>query len=378
MANVLWIGTFDPNFARNRKLARLLELGGHRVDVVNRFIWGNRRYEIANERKSGLALRAVRAYLELVWRMARAPRPDLVLIGYPGWFDMLLLGSLARLRRLPVVFDIFIGAHDTVVGDRRLVSPRSVVARFLLAADRWSIRLATRTIADTPAHAAFFATLAGITPARFDVVPLGAQDDVFRPQPDVEAEDDLVLFHGTFIGLQGLDTIVRAAKLLEDDGIRVRLLGSGQEQPMVDALLAELAPSNVEAVGLVPLDEVPRHIASAAVCLGIFGTSDKASRVIPNKLYECLAVGRPVLTGATDAVAATFRDEVAVTPVGDPEALARSLRALLADPARRAEMAERGHQRYLDEFEEHALARLLDGVLSRATVGAGGLSASER
>jgi glycosyltransferase involved in cell wall biosynthesis len=367
MAHVLWIGTFDPSFARNRKLARLLELGGHRTDVVNRFIWGDRRYEIPTGSKIGLSIRAVGAYVSLAWRLVRAPRPDLVLVTYPGWFDMLVLGGLARARRIPVVFDVFIAVHDTVVSDRRLVPEGSLKARVLLAADRWSMRLASRVIADTPAHADFFAEQSGVARSRVDVVGLGAQDDVFAPMPEVTPEDDLVVFHGTFIGLQGLETIVRAAKQLEPDGIRVRLVGSGQDQTVVDALVEELHPINLEVVGMVPLEEVPRHIASAAVCLGIFGTSEKAGRVVPNKLYECLAVGRPVLTGDTAAIASAFDGEVAVAPVGDPDALAAAIRGLLADPVRRADLARRGRARYLADFEERELARLLDGVIERVT-----------
>lgn len=367
MARVLWIGTFDPGFARNRKFARLLELGGHDVDIVNRSIWGKDRYQIPNSNKVGLAFRAAVAYVRLGWMLVMRRRPDVVLISYPGWFDSIVLGALARLRRLPVVFDVFISLYDTAVSDRALMDGTRLTARALAQVDRASMRMATRVIADTPAHAEYFVGAAGIDAADVDVVWLGADDQVFVPQPGVEPEDDLVVFHGTFIGLQGLETIVRAAKLVEPDGIRVRLVGSGQEQPMVDALVAELGPTNLEALGMVDLAAVPRHIASAALCLGIFGTSSKAGRVIPNKLYECLAVGRPVLTADTPAIGATFDDEVAVVPPGDPEALAGAIRSLLADPDRRQLMARLGHERYLADFDEVALAHRFDRVLTDAT-----------
>ena len=55
---------------------------------------------------------------------------------YPGWFDVLLLAVLARVRRMPVVFDIFISLYDTVVSDRELAAPRSVLGRTCRLVDR--------------------------------------------------------------------------------------------------------------------------------------------------------------------------------------------------------------------------------------------------
>jgi hypothetical protein len=62
-------------------------------------------------------------------------------------------------------------------------------------------------------------------------------------------------------------------------------------------LLNELAPANVETIERVPLEQLPNEIAAATICLGVFGTSDKAHWVAPHKVFECAAVGRPIITG---------------------------------------------------------------------------------
>ena len=82
---------------------------------------------------------------------------------------------------------------------------------------------------------------------------------MFRPQPDIEPVPNLVVFHGTFVPLQGLPTIVHAAKLLESDGIRFRIVGDGQERPAVESLSRELDVRNIELAGRVPLHDVPRE-----------------------------------------------------------------------------------------------------------------------
>ena len=126
---------------------------------------------------------------------------------------------------------------------------------------------------------------------------------------------------------------------------------------------AELDASNVELPGRVPLQEMPREIAAASLCLGIFGTSAKAARVVPNKVFECLAVGRPIVTADTPAIRDALQGQVAVVPAGAPEALAREIRALLADPTRLATLAAAGHERYRRDYSEEALGKLLAGYV---------------
>jgi glycosyltransferase involved in cell wall biosynthesis len=218
-------------------------------------------------------------------------------------------------------------------------------------------------LADTPSHADYFVRSTGISTERVQVLGLGAQEDVFRPQPGVAPIPGLVAFHGTFIPLQGLPTIIRAAKLLEGTGIRFRIVGDGQERPTIDKLVAELGASNVELPGRVPREQVPHEIAAASLCLGIFGTSDKAGRVVPNKLFECLAVGRPVLTADTPAIRGAFSGEVETVPPGDPEALAAKIENLLASPTRLAELAAAGRARFERDYSEAALARRLRGYV---------------
>ena len=132
----------------------------------------------------------------------------------------------------------------------------------------------------------------------------------------------------------------------------------------MQALAHELGVSNVEFVGMLPADEIPSEIARASVCLGIFGTSEKASRVIPHKVFECLAVGRPVVTADTPAVRAAFRDgELALTTLGSPDSVAEKLRELVNNPDQREGIAGAGHLRFKRTYGDRAVAALLDREL---------------
>ena len=72
------------------------------------------------------------------------------------------------------------------------------------------------------------------------------------------------------------------------------------------------------------------RVAQADICLGIFGATDKARRVVPNKVYQTLALGKAVITAETPAVCEVFTsgEEMVTVPPGDPELLAGAIRAL--------------------------------------------------
>jgi glycosyltransferase involved in cell wall biosynthesis len=119
-------------------------------------------------------------------------------------------------------------------------------------------------------------------------------------------------------------------------------------------------------VGRLPLDEIPGEIARATVCLGIFGTSDKVQRVIPNKVFECVAMGRPVVTADTPAMREAFGvDEIALVPAGDPHALAEAVRRLVADRESREKLGAAAHEHYLAAYATEPLTRLLNAQLQQ-------------
>jgi glycosyltransferase involved in cell wall biosynthesis len=364
MSRVIVAGTYDPSFGRNRRVLALLDSAGHDVVQCHAELWRGDRYEIPNRRLVSTVARAAAAYPTLIWRFLRAPRGNVVLVLYPGWFDVVVLAPLARLRRMPLLFDPFISVWDTVVSDRGLAGPGSVLGRLVRMVDRASLRLARRVIADTPSHADFYAELARIDRTRIGVVWVGADDNVFRPRPHVVPAATRVLFYGTFIKLHGIDVIVRAAKLLEDDDVEIRIIGTGQEEARISDLLRELQPANVARIEHVARELLADEIAAATICLGIFGTTAKARRVVPNKVFECVAVGRPVVTADTEGIRSAFTDdEIAMVPPGDPEALANEIRRLLADTDRRERMAVAAREHYLKDFATDSLVRLLNAEL---------------
>lgn len=187
---------------------------------------------------------------------------------------------------VPLVWDTFLSLYDTVVDDRGLVGPRHPLARLLFAWEWLALRAADLLLVDTTAHGRWFARRYGIDPSRIEPVLVGAEIKAFYP---LEAERTTapsglpyrVLFYGQFIPLHGMDTIVHAARLCASEDILWDVIGDGQETDRFRRLLDEQHLRQLDWSPWVPYESLIRHIHDADLCLGIFGASDKAARVIP-------------------------------------------------------------------------------------------------
>ncbi|WP_225421507.1 glycosyltransferase [Sphingomonas parva] len=288
------------------------------------------------------ALTLLAAYPAAMLKLLRAPRGGAVLLPYPGIPDVFFAAIAARLRGRRIVLDAFLPLHDTIVGDRAMLRPRSLPARLIWLAERIGLRLADIILVDTDQHGDFFAVEFGIDRSRFETVLVGAEP-LFRapagPVPPLPAPAGrpLVLFYGQLIPLHGLETILEAARRTVDAPFHWLLVGRGQQEPLLRAALETKAMPNVSWLPWVDYAALPALIGHADLCLGIFGASAKAGRVIPNKMFQVLSAGKPIVTRASPAVAALaaeFPDTVITVPAADPVALAETVRRCLADPAR--------------------------------------------
>jgi glycosyltransferase involved in cell wall biosynthesis len=293
-------------------------------------------------------------------RLAARPLPDdvdAVVVGYPGQPD-LLAARRAAVRR-PVVFDPLVSLYETLVEDRRRFRPGSPAARVLAALDRASLRTADLVVADTEANAEFLARLGDVPRSRVEVCLVGAEERFFRPSWS-PTEPWTCLFVGKLIPLHGLETILAAARLAPD--VPFRVVGSGQLEPV----LADRA-TNVEWVPWVEYELLPSELHRAGCALGIFGRSPKASRVIPNKAFQALACGTPLVTAATPAAAELLVDgeSALLVPPGDPEALAKAVRRLRDDPDLAARIAAGGQRAYEEQASEAVLGARWRALLER-------------
>lgn len=355
---VVYFGTYERGYPRNTQVISCLRRAG--VEVVERHegVWESSRHKWTAG--GGSALRLLRAELRLALR-GRPRDADAVIVGYPGQLDMPLARLLSSSGRghTPLVFNPLVSLTETLVDDRRRFGAGSPPALALRALDRLALRCADLVVADTEQNADFFAELGGIGRERVDVCFVGAEERVFQPvwQPHAPFH---ALFVGKLIPLHGLPTILAAATLAPE--VRFRIVGSGQ----LEALLRD-GPPNVDWTRWVEYEHLPEELACAGCALGIFGAGSKARRVIPNKAFQALACGVPLVTADTPAARELLVDgeSALLVPPEDPSALAAAIRRVSADSSLARQLAAGGRAAYEAHASEVVLGRRWRGLLEQ-------------
>lgn len=299
----------------------------------------------------------VRAWGRLRRQARRLPPPDVALVGYLGHLDV----HLAR-RLWPdacLLLDHLISLRDTAI-DRRAENP--LLLRLLTRLDEAAVRTADVPVVDTHGHRELLPP-----DVREDavVVPVGAPSRWFRAPHEPPGDRTRVVFFGLYTPLQGCPTIGRALSLLADEPrLAFTMIGRGQDL----ATTRRVAASNPRITwhDWVDARDLPEVVADHDVCLGIFGTGDKARRVVPNKVFQGAAAGCAVVTSDTVPQREALKDAGSFVPPGDAEALARILRRLAMDRDRLGRLRRAAYRRAEADFRpEHVVRQLRSGVVQR-------------
>jgi glycosyltransferase involved in cell wall biosynthesis len=329
---VLWWGRFDPDYSRNRVLRQAYAAFGWRVVDFHPLV-------------SPIG--------DLEARLHQPPRADLVHVPCFRQRDIAAATRYARRAGVPLLIDPLISAYDKQLFERVKFSENSMRARWLRHYEQCLFQGAELVLADTPEHARFFSETLGVDPAKLHVVYVGAEEPLFAPgAPHAPNSPIEVLFYGTFIPLQGPQVIVEAARCYEGPPVRWVLLGNGPLLPACRKQARGLA--NVAFEGWVQYSQLPGRIRRADILLGVFGGTPKAQRVIPNKVFQALACGKPLVTCAAPAYPADLlarpQSGIAWVPTSDPVALARAVAGIAAQPQQLTILGIQAHASYEHYF----------------------------
>lgn len=368
---VCFFGTYRANYTRNQIVLKGLQAQPDvSVQVCHATLWQGIEDRVAQAsggwRNPRFWGRVAAAYRQLIAQHRQLDDYDVMLIGYPGQFDAYLGRRLAHGRGRPVALDILMSLH-LVAEERGLTERSPTTGRIIYQLEGGGLRRPDLLIAENREYQAYIAAKYGLPEERFRRVPHGADETVYYPRPNRPPDDSVrITYHGGYLPSHGMETIIRAADRLRDDpAIVFHLYGDGPEKPRIRALAEELALPNVVFHGFVSLDELLDGIAASHVCLGVFGTTRQSLFTVQNKVWETLAMARPLISGDAPTVREflTAGEDVALVPREDPDALAAAIRRLLADPDRREAMAQSGYRRYLAGNSTVAIGRQMKEAL---------------
>lgn len=369
---VCYFGTYRAEYSRNHILIEGLRRNGAQVIECHERLWDGIDDRVATVQGGWKSLRfwrrVVTVYARLLkryWQMGG--RYDVLVVGYPGQLDVFLARLLSWLQRKPLVWDIFMSIY--LIALERGLDKKSRLGVGLLRRLEWlACRLPDQLIIDTAAYAAWFEQTHGVPASSFGLVPTGADDRIFFPLPSSPHNPDrfTLLYYGTFIPNHGVLTVVEAAVLLADDpSIHFVLIGDGPDRPAAAALAQEKNLTNITFVGWLEPEELRQRIADADLCLGVFGITHQSLMTVQNKIYECLAMSKPVLTGDGPAVRENFQHKkhLYLSERQNPSALVESIRDLRCDSALRQEMAEKGNALFRQQYGLEPLGKRTLSIL---------------
>ncbi len=342
ITRLLWWGRFDPEYSRNGVLReQMQELGIAITDFHPRFS----------------------CFADLEAALRQLPRPDAV------WLPCFRQRDAAAARRwctrqnIPLIFDPLISSYDKQLFERFKIPEGSRAAAGLLQWERKVFSLADHVIADTLCHARFFSETLGVDEKKISVIYVGAEEKMFQPQPKPKPSDPVeVFFYGSYIPLHGAQTIVEAARCYDGPPARWSMLGGGPARAECERAAQGL--TNLTFEPYLPYDRLPQRLHQADILLGVFGTTAKAGRVMPNKVFQALASARPVITRSSAAYPGALQDSRALRFIepGSPAALAQAVKEWAEEPET---LRERGAEA-ADLYRSHLSSAIIQEQIRRA------------
>jgi|YelNatPaOPRAMG01_1025707.scaffolds.fasta_scaffold00010_12 glycosyltransferase involved in cell wall biosynthesis len=346
---VLYVTGREAGYSRTRNVRKGLEKAGISVTAL-----APPRHSLAHY--PGLLRRAY----------AASHSADAIVVGFYG---QILLPFL-KLTGKPILFDVYISTFDTLILDRRLASPRSPLAWASWMLDHISLRLADRVVLETQDHIRDYARKFHVPQDKFHRVFLCADEEVIYPRDGQEDDGFWVHFHGEYAPFHGVRFIVEAARILEPEGVRFRIIGRGITSDADRGYARQLGLGNIEFMDRVPYESLAEYMSRAHICLGFFGDNPRAERVFTNKVVESLGAGRPLITRINQPVQELLqhRWNAYLCQPGSGEALAEAIRELRSQPELRREMARRARETFLQNCTTAALGKqfrtILEGMLN--------------
>jgi glycosyltransferase involved in cell wall biosynthesis len=356
---VCYFGTYRANYSRNQMMIAGLQMNGVEVSECHETLWHgieDRVRVVSGEwMKPAFWWRVLRTYARLLKKYTQIGDYDVLIVGYPGQFDVFLARVLTWIKHRPLVWDIFMSIY-LISLERGLDQKSRMATNLMKMVEGVAVKLPNLLILDTRDYVDWFTKTYGIKPERFRLVPTGADDRIFYPEPGTFTSDTkfLVLYSGTFIPNHGVMYIVDAARQLQGEPeIRFELIGAGPELEKAKEFVAQNHLTNVKFVDWLKKDQLKLRMSQADVCLGAFGITPQSLMTVQNKIYETLAMGRPLISGDSPAVrqAFTHEDHIYLCKRADGQSLAEAIVTLWKDPELRVKISQNGYNLYQEKYQ---------------------------
>jgi len=286
---------------------------------------------------------------------------DLMLIHWRG----IMAYPLARLVcRKPIIYWANLSIYHTIIEDRKKAKPNSFYAKFVHFVEKYVCQHSDMIITESKAQTDYLVNEYNLNPRKFKNVVNSVDEKLIKQIPFKQQGKKLsVLFFGSFAPAHGIDIIIESARILcDNEDIIFNLMGDGPEKEKMEKLVLKYGLKNVIFSGYYTYEKLIPKLAETDICLGIFGKSEKAANVIPNKVLQILASQKPMITMEAKGIKEINlqnEENSILIPKGDPQSLANAILLLKNNVELRKKIAINGNALYWEKLSNKQVGRKL-------------------
>ena len=287
-------------------------------------------------------------------------KPDLIMVGY----DSPQLVIFCRLfTRKKIIYNALCSVYERLIISRALARPFSPRAIYYWLIDFLAVNLANLVMVETDSQVEYFRKLFWAKQKKLFRAWTGADEDIFYYNQDVKKFPIFTaIFRGQFLPESGVEYVVYAAKILENESINFIIHGGGQNIDKIKKLIEKLNPRNIKlTTDFLPAEELRTLMQKCHLSLGQLSNHPRLERTIPHKCYESLAMRLPYLTTANKGIFELLKDgETCITcEPENAESLAGKILWAKNHPQELERITEKGRVLYKDKLSSRILAKKL-------------------
>lgn len=241
--------------------------------------------------------------------------------------------------------------------------------------ERFLYNHADRIIVNSPGFIPYIRDICGKTP---DLVPNGADAEMFSGQDGKAFREQyglqdafIVMYCGAHGPANDLETALKAAELLKErSDIRFVFVGSGKDKARLEALREENGLQNVLFIPPVPKEQIASVMAAENAGLAILKNLDMFKTTYPNKVFDIMACGDPVICQIDGVIRDVVEENKAgiFAEPGNPQSLADAVTHLASVPEECSRMGENGKRAILEKFNRDEAAKQLETIFLSMTM----------
>jgi glycosyltransferase involved in cell wall biosynthesis len=356
--NVCFFGSYDKTYTSNKLILQGLRENNIPVVEINAHIkvtalttregmtWGQIIKRI---------LRKYKIFSEIVKKFGEFRKTNVIYVGYPGHVDVYPAYIAAKLFGKKLVFNPLLIVYVGFSEEQGILNKKSLLGKVIKETEKVGYNLCDMVFADTPMQKEFLKNEMRVAEDKISVLPIGADNKGYEYSEynNTKSKKINVVYYGLYAPIHGVEYLIEAARKLRDDqDIEFTMVGSGNKYEETLSMAKKYNLQNVNFYPNVFEGEHLKYLQNADIFVGFLKKHSSVDKVIPNKVYQGLALGRAVLTADSPATRSVFehKKNIYLIEPSNSEALVGAILDLKNNFKLRTQIAMGGYELYLNKF----------------------------